>query len=181
MITLKFDESISDITGIPEMDIDEHNIKMVIRNLRSNLPNFETLTEKYPELAFVLDSKEELIVDSVIPDNAVIAVTPYVSGSFGAEIAFIASAASAIGVSATTMAFMANMLIMVVFQSITSLLAPKPKVTQTAPQEQSNSFIFNGPINVTSVGGSIGIIYGTAMIGSTVGAADLKSIDIPIG
>lgn len=65
---------------------------------------------------------------------------------------------------------------------VAQMLTPTPKTTTNVPDytEQSNtqSYVFNGAVNVTAQGNPVPIGYGRMLVGSAVISAGIQTVDI---
>jgi len=55
--------------------------------------------------------------------------------------------------------------------------ALSPKEEQKAEEDEKSSFLFNGPVNQSSQGGPVPVIYGRVIVGSTVISGGIKVED----
>lgn len=68
-----------------------------------------------------------------------------------------------------------------VLGGIVQLLTPVPKDKGSKDRaDNTASFTFNGPINTQAQGNPIGVLYGELIIGSAVGSAGIKPVDVYI-
>lgn len=82
------------------------------------------------------------------------------------------------GAMATGMAVMGGALIMGGIAQMSAQM-PATDVDQRAKDNQE-SFLFDGPVNVTAQGGPVNLVYGEMIVGSTVISSGLTAEDIPI-
>ena len=60
-------------------------------------------------------------------------------------------------------------------QGISMLLSPQPKPGKSLETDRKDSFVFSGPVNSQGQGQPVPLIYGRVRVGSSVGAATLKT------
>lgn len=68
-----------------------------------------------------------------------------------------------------------------ILSGVSSLLFAPPKApsqSEREPVESKPSYIFNGPVNVTTAGGPVPLLYGRMRVGSVVVSAGLKAEQI---
>lgn len=63
-----------------------------------------------------------------------------------------------------------------VFALISGALSPKEE--KKSEEDEQSSFLFNGPVNQTSQGGPVPVVYGQVIVGTTVISGGIKVEDI---
>lgn len=101
--------------------------------------------------------------------GAAIIVASFYAPEVVAGMGFSASAGTAVG--GMALSFGATLL----FGGLAQALAKSPQT------QNSNSYLFSGPVNTTQQGNPVPILYGRLMIGSQVVSASLQAYDIAIG
>lgn len=181
--TIKFHRQLADTLKIDELTLDIDNSKMLILGLKSLVPGFKEYIKENPNVSVYLEGDESLkdIDIGMVTDykeTHTVHLVDAIEGEFAAAF-FVGLGMSAFAAAVT--AFVVNMALSMVISAIAQSLASKPSTNNgNNPANQTQSFIFNQPINVTSQGGAIPIAYGTVLVGSTVIAADIKTIDMAI-
>jgi predicted phage tail protein len=71
-------------------------------------------------------------------------------------------------------------IMMVISVTMSMLMMPSMPNPDQAAQEAAtkNSFLFNGAVNTVEQGGPVPLVYGRAMVGSTVISSELLTADI---
>lgn len=77
------------------------------------------------------------------------------------------------GATGATFGSIAQLGLGLALNGVAMLLSPTPSDAGT--EEQNNSFVFNGPVNVTDQGGVMPCIYGKMMVGTTTVSASVDS------
>jgi predicted phage tail protein len=118
-----------------------------------------------------------LIAASIVTAGA----TAGFAGGFGAAMS--TTAFTAFG-TAVTFGQIAGMGVMMALGGIASMFSAsgkikQPKYSQRADVEDKPSFIFSQPVNVTSEGATIPVVYGKFITGSVVVSAGIQSEELP--
>lgn len=180
--TIKLHRELRDELGYEEFQLDVDNAQELVCGLKSQVPGFKEYSFKNPHMAVVPegDSKiKKMNMKTSFGDSHTIHVMPTVEGAF--DPITIGVALGFTGITAFVVGLVVNVVISMVVSSVAQSLASKPNTNAgNSPAEKTPSFMFNQPINVTSQGGAVPIAYGTCLLGSTVIAADLRTVDIAI-
>lgn len=62
---------------------------------------------------------------------------------------------------------------------VSAMLSPQPKAQDLQPVDQRQSYLFNGPVNLTEQGGAVPLIYGRCRVGSTTISAGIDVEQVP--
>lgn len=179
--TIQFHRGLKDDLELDSIMLDVDNSQQLMLGLKCVIPNFRKISEKYDSLSFCVEGKKKVKKTNIKSDFAnakTIHVVPTIEGDF--VVAVVAEYLAVSYAVAFVVTIALNMAISMALSAIAQSLAPKPSTGSGNTSPQTPSFMFNGPINVTSQGGAVPIAYGTCLTGSTVIAADLLTIDIPI-
>ena len=108
----------------------------------------------------------------VILGAALVVASFYIPGAQGLAATYLGASegvASALGGMALSM-------------GMTMVMTGIAQALSQPPQTQySNSFSFSGPVNTTSQGSPVPVLYGRAIVGSFIASASLQAYDIAIG
>jgi predicted phage tail protein len=166
------------------IQLDADNSPMLFAGLRSVYPDFRKDIANLSEIAVVAakrtDGKPEAVqvTDYLFPfaDATEIHIVPVAEGDYlqiaGAIIEYFGAA----GITAAIIYVAVAVAMIYALSAIAQAMAPKPSTSKGAAQDAS--FIFNGPQNATRQGGAVPILYGTALVGSTIIASDYVSLDM---
>ncbi|MBU3627142.1 tail assembly protein [Polynucleobacter sp. JS-Safj-400b-B2] len=128
-------------------------------------------------------------VGQILIGAALVVASFYIPGAFAADSAIIGADGmvtdvaggvfGGFGVSAGTASLMAGATL--AFGAALMLGGISKLLSQTPGQQQdSRNYGFNGPVNNTSQGNPVPILYGRMIVGSQVVSASVSSADIPI-
>jgi predicted phage tail protein len=178
---IQFHRGLKDDLCLDSIMLDVDNSQQLMLGLNCVIPDFKQVSEKYDSLSFCVEGKKKVKKANIktgFANAKTIHVVPTIEGDF-----VVAAVAEYFAISyavAFVVTIAINMALSMALSAIAQSLASKPSTGSGSTAPQTPSFIFNGPINVTSQGGAVPIAYGTCIVGSTVIAADLLTIDIPI-
>jgi predicted phage tail protein len=169
--------------GVDSLTLDVNHPQMLFRALQHVIPNFRKIAAQYGELVILCtknQGKETEVVKSHDPrfpfkDSDTIHVMPQAEG----DISYAVAALVAAGLStaaAYAVVIVGVVALMYGVSKLAQSMAPKPTT-----QQSDSSFIFSGPINSTSQGGPVPIVYGTCLVGSTIIASNYLTIDVAVG
>ena len=179
--TINFHRELKDELGIDKISLDVDNSQDLFLGLHCAFPALRDFMDRYPYIAVCalqVDPTTQKNIRNPFNDNKEIHLVPSIDGAFEAATITIMGTTYT-GMTAMVIYIAINIAISMALSAIAQSLASKPDSSNgNAPD--TPSFIFNGPVNVTSQGGPVPVAYGTCLVGSTVIAADLKTIDIPI-
>ena len=94
-------------------------------------------------------------------------------GAGAAAAGFGGAAVSLGGVTLLTWGNIAALGAAIALSGISQMLAPKPKTEEIKQAQTENSFLFNGPLNVSIQGECVPIVYGEVLAGSVIASAGL--------
>lgn len=180
---IKFHRQLKDDLGVESIMLDVDNSQQLLLGLKCVLPTFNDVYSKYEFLSMCVEGPEpiegEVNIKTDFADATTIHLLPAIDGDYT-----VAAVAAYFAITNVVVAFIVtmaiNMAISMALSAIAQSFASKPSTGSGSTAPNTPSFMFNGPINTTSQGGAVPIAYGTCMCGSTVIAADLLTIDIPI-
>lgn len=169
--------------GVDTLTLDVNHPQMLFRALQHCIPDFRKIAAEYGELVILCTKsnggKTEVVQSRDIKfpfeGSDTIHVMPQAEG----DISYAVAALVAAGLStaaAYAVVIVGVIALMYGVSKLAQSLAPKPTT-----QQSDSSFIFSGPVNSTSQGGPIPIVYGTCLVGSTIIASNYMAIDVPVG
>jgi predicted phage tail protein len=125
----------------------------------ATLPSGDTETIRIAPALFGSGGVVKIIVGAVLIVGGIL-----VTGLSGGTAASIGSAMIKVGIGLT-------------LTGVYQLLSPTPNVPGFDAGNNSESFMFSGPENVTQQGGAVPVGYGRMMVGSTVISAGIEDSD----
>jgi predicted phage tail protein len=175
-------------TGVDSLPMDVNHSAMLFSGLKSTVPGFRKATQHFKEIVVVGTRQNAEQMEVVQTTNLLepfgdcdtIHVMPSTEGdiSWAVAAAYAAIAAEVGSVAAVAIIAVAAVGLMYGLMKLAQALAPKPS---TGSGQSDNSFIFSGPHNTANQGGPVPIIYGTALVGSTIIASNYITVDVPVG
>lgn len=174
--------SLADKFGKEPIELDVDSPTMVIRGLKTLIRGFESEFRKYENFNFVRADAEgnalavtEETWEMSLGKATDIHILPAVEGS-GVEIAAYIGLT---GMAMYAVGFAINIAIAYALSAISQSMAPTLDTAGgSAPADQRPSFLFNGPINISSPGYPVPLIYGEFKTGSVVISVGASSEEV---
>lgn len=170
-------------TGVDEITFDADNVALVLSGLNHKIPEFRKAASKHRFLN-VIGTSDDSVVEAVntsdihypLGDSTDIHVLPTLDGADPGTAVVAALALS--GATAVIVSVAVDLALALTVSLIAEAIAPKPSLSKGV---NDRSFIFSGPVNSVNQGGPVPIIYGTALVGSTVIASNYLTVEVPVG
>jgi predicted phage tail protein len=182
--TIRLYGSLAIDAGVDELTLDVNHSRMLFRALEHSIPAFRKITRTCPEMMVIGTKMGETNQREIVPTNDplrpfadadTIHVLPSTEGDISAAVAGLV--ALGVGTAAAyAIVIVGAIALMYGVSKLAQSMAPKPTT-----QQSDNSFIFSGPVNSTSQGGPVPIVYGTCLVGSTIIASNFITVDVPVG
>jgi predicted phage tail protein len=177
-------------TGVDAIKLDVNNSALLFSGLKNLIPDFKKATRYFKEIIVVgtkLNGEKTEIVPTrdlqrSFGDCDTIHIMPSVEGDISAAFWAVAvGIADTVGETAAlyiaaAVVVVGAVAVMYGLSALAQALAPKPTTGQS-----DTSFIFSGPTNTANQGGAVPIIYGTCLVGSTIIASNILTIQVPVG
>ena len=187
MKTIKLYGSLGATFG-KEFNLDVKSTAEAIRALSTLIPNFRKYLNDNSEPGYIIkvdnyNYNEDSELQNPLPKTAEIKIIPVIAGSDAAAITFLGItliAASFIPGLNAAAPYLFNVGVAMTFSGVAEMLAPSPKLgvqDLNTPPEETPSYMFDGPVNVTGSGNAIPVGYGELLIGSLVVSAELYSVE----
>lgn len=180
--TISFYGSIKDKLGASDITLDANTPDMVLRGLKSQVPDFNDAMKELGTYYFVLKGGDR--IECVTPESfsfplgdwtTDILLVPEVTGDWEAATYIAAMAFEAGTVAYYAAAVVAYIAIAYAVASVAMALAPAPNTAGGQERaEERPSFLYNGPVNVIEQGYAVPIVYGIHTTGSVVISAGVQ-------
>lgn len=169
----------------PSFELDVDRPRELYSALINLVPGFRQEIIKNPQQAVILQHGDELnpvspeTLDFTFGPAEQVHIFPVPEGS-GVEVIAAIGTYFGVGTIAATAIYVAiSVAVSLVIGAVIQALSPQPDGTQST-RKKDDSFIFNGPINVTGQGTAIPLVYGTHMTGSIVISAGVEVVEIEV-
>lgn len=171
---LNIDSIKLDVDTVPDIF---HGLKSANNKLIPSL-----LATKHISIALVNDDKITYLSDKSLSNRLgsakEIHIATATTGSFAAFGAWVASAVGATGTAATVVSFAAQTIASIAVSTVLGTIVSKlmtPTQGQESAAEKSQSYMFDGAVNLQGQGHPLPLLYGKFRVGSVTISADIST------